>query len=142
MSNIKSVPEATERALLEAKMRLLAQLKLSNVSNEDAAKQLGITIYQVRKLEERDEFRDVIKELTEDMVKVAAQQWKGSVSKLIPKALSTLEKGLDQGKLDAVKIILTSIGLDKVEQTASGGTLQVILPDYNKGRDINVEVKE
>lgn len=141
MGDSQSVPRDVLQTISDSQLKILAQLKLTGIKNEDAAKQLGLTVYQIRKMEEKEEFKDLIRELSEQMVKEAVNTWKGSVSKLIPKALAALEKNLDLGKIEAVKVVMSSIGLDKVENQNSGGTLQVILPDYTKvEKKVDVEI--
>lgn len=131
-NNSHATPREVLQTVAESQLKILAQLKLTNVSNEEAAKQLNMTNHQVRKLQEKPEFQDEIRAIADDMVKTSALIWKGAMGKLIPKALSVLESNLNKDKLEAVKIILTSIGLDKVESTASSGTVQVILPNFAK----------
>ena len=132
MGNSHATPREVLQAVTDGQLKILAQLKLTNVPNEEAAKQLNMTVYQVRKVQEKPEFQDAIRNLSDEMVRTSALIWKGAMGKLIPKALSVLESNLEKDKLEAVKIILTSIGLDKVEANTSSGTVQVILPAFPK----------
>jgi hypothetical protein len=136
----RDTPRHVQVAITEAQIKIIAQLKLSGIKNEEVAKQLGLTVYQVRKVEEREEFKFAIKDLADDMVRTAASMWKGAMGKLIPKALAALEKGLDAGKIDAVKVVLTTLGLDKMENTPNTGTLQIVLPDYQSKKETVIDV--
>lgn len=132
MANSNGIPREVQEVLAESHLKILAQLTLTGVNNKEASTKLGISEYAVRKIQETEEFKAELRSLSDEMVRVASSTWKGAMGRLIPKALVALEKGLEAGKIDAVKVVMTSIGLDKVDNAPQSGTLQVILPDYNK----------
>lgn len=137
--NNYSVPEAVGQVINESQSEILASLKLTGVTNEEAAKQMGITLYKVRKLQENEEFKKHLSNVAESMVRTASNTWKGMMEDLIPLAHKALIQALKKGDLKGVEIVLKTLGIDKQTQAASGGTLQVILPDYKKETVINVK---
>lgn len=139
MSESYSVPQDVKEVLQESHTQILARLKLANVSNEDAAKQLGVTVHRVRKLMEMEEFKSVLRDETDKLTKEAVTTWKGQVSKLIGKSLSVLEKNLDKGNLEAVKLVLRSIGADEVKEESGNTAINVILPNFKQERVIEVD---
>lgn len=137
-----STPKEVEALVKESKTKILASLTLSGIKNEDAAKQLNISVYAVRKIQESDAFKSELRSLTDDMVKTAATTWKGSMNRLIPKALAALEKGLEAGKLDAVKLVMTTLAVDKHETgQTQDAVVQVVLPNYQPKDEKNVDIE-
>lgn len=142
VSNAHSTPRSANEVLDTAKVRLLAQLKITNLSNEEAAKHLGISIHQVHKLEKTEDFKVAVREITEEMMKTAAMHWKGAMGKLIPKAIKVLEKCLDEGDLEAVKVVIKGFGMDQMETAQANNSLTVVLPDFSRvEKHVDVEVK-
>lgn len=142
MGDNYGVPQDVEVVIKESQSEILANLKLTGISNEDCAKQLGVSLYRVRKIQEQEDFKKHLREASDHLVTQAANTWKGMMNDLIPLAHKTLVTALKRGDLKGVEIVIKTLGIEKqVQQTGSGGNLQIILPDYKQEKSIDVEVK-
>jgi hypothetical protein len=135
------IPKDVTEVVNESQSVILARLTLSGVSNEAAAKQLGVSKYQIRKLQKSEDFKKHLKDASEDLVSLASNTWKGMMQELIPLAYEALKKALDKGDLKGVELMIKTLGIDKQVAAPQSGNLQIILPDYKTEKLVNVEVK-
>lgn len=119
-------------AIHDAQVSSVVSLKLNNVTVKEIAKQLHLTQYAVTKIIDSEEFRLQLRELSDRVVDTAANTWKATISELVGEAKRVLKEKLAENDLEAVKIVVRSLGVEKQEQQIQQGNIQVILPDYTK----------
>lgn len=133
----------TQALVEQTRHDTIAAMLISGKSVSAIAEELGITRSAVNKITKTPEFKAHLQDISESMVSTAVNSWKSSMSHMIGKAMAVVERKLDEGELEAVKIILRSLGMDNKQETSSTGTLQIILPEYQKSaKEIKAEVKE
>lgn len=119
-----------EPLILEAQTKQIVTLRLANVSIKDIATQMKMTQYAVRKAIDTEEFRLQLREISDKLVDTAANTWKAGISDLIGEAHRVLRQKLQDNDLEAVKVIVRSLGVEKQESVVQQGNIQVIMPDY------------
>lgn len=140
MSNNEEIKEALE--LVEDVLhKRIAALLVSGCSVNAIAKELGINRNRVAKAMQTEEFKAYLKELSEQSVELALNTWRASMQKLIPEAIDVIRVGLKRNNLEAVKIVMKSIGAEKQQEQVQSGSVTVVLPDLTQPKDIEVEVK-
>lgn len=142
MGKSTGTPKEVTETIEESKSKLIATLAFSGLTTTEIAAKVDMSEYRVSRLMKEPEFKALLKASAEDMIADSANIWKGAMWKLIPKALKVIEKALDEGELEAVKLVMKSVGVEKTEVAPSGGTLQVILPDYKSEKVVTHEIKE
>lgn len=115
----------------EANISRIAPLRLANVGINKIAEQLKLTKHYVTKIVNSSEFSAKLREISDDMTSQAANSWKASISNLVPEAVGVLKQALEKGDLEAVKLIVRSLGVEKSEPAVSQGNITVVLPDFN-----------
>lgn len=130
----------------EANISRIAPLRLANIGINKIAEQLKLTKHYVTKIVNSSEFSTKLREISDDMTSQAANSWKASISNLVPQAVDVLKQALEKGDLEAVKLIVRSLGVEKQETQVQQGNIQVILPDFsnsnNNLKDIDIEVTD
>lgn len=126
--------------LNELKDAQLASLLISGLTVRAAAKQMQLSERQAFRLMETDEFKAVLRESADKLLSTAASTWKGAMSQRMTKALAVLDAKLDANDLEAVKLIVRTLGVEKVSEAPVQGNIQIVLPDYNKPKTIDIEV--
>lgn len=130
----------------EANISRIAPLRLANIGINKIAEQLKLTKHYVTKIVNSSEFSAKLREISDDMTSQAANSWKASISNLVPQAVDVLKQALKKGDLEAVKLIVRSLGVEKQETQVQQGNIQVILPDFsnsnNNLKDIDIEVTD
>lgn len=140
MSNNEEIKEALE--LVEDVLhKRIAALLVSGCSVNAIAKELGVNRNRVAKAMQTEEFKAYLKELSEQSVELALNTWRASMQKLIPEAIDVIRVGLKRNNLEAVKIVMKSIGAEKQQEQVQSGSVTVVLPDLTQPKDIEVEVK-
>lgn len=124
----------------EANISRIAPLRLANVGINKIAEQLKLTKHYVTKIVNSSEFSAKLREISDDMTSQAANSWKASISNLVPEAVGVLKQALEKGDLEAVKLIVRSLGVEKQETQVSQGNITVVLPDFNDSKQVTSEV--
>lgn len=132
----------SDELLNEVLTKQVVTLKLNNVSTKDIANQLKTTQYSIKKIIDSEEFRLHLRELSDRLVDTAANTWKASISELVVEAKRVLKDKLAENDLEAVKIVVRSLGVEKQESVVQQGNIQVILPDYTQAKTITVEPED
>ncbi len=140
MPHSLGIPKEVAEVVNESQSQVLARLTLTGVSNADAATQLGISMFKVRKLQKTEEFKNHLKEAAEDMMGVATNTWRGLMADLIPLAYKALTKALQEGDLKGVEIMMKTMGIDKQVPQTGTGNIQIVLPNYNTEKTVKSEV--
>ncbi len=124
----------------ETQIQQVAHMLMAGNIVRDIAAATGLSTQQVNKMTAKDDFKAYLREYSEKMVATAANTWKGAMMERIPIALKALDKSLKAGDLEAVKIMMRTLGVDKLpEQSQQAQSLQIILPDYNNTKVVEVE---
>lgn len=132
--NSQVIPEDALEEVENSKAKVVASLLMTGSSINAIVSHMKINRYQVGKLMKTEEFRTQLATMSEQMVSVAANTWKGMMQDLVPLAHKALKSALEKGDLKGVEIIIKSLGIDKQVPQVQQGTLQVILPDYAQGK--------
>jgi hypothetical protein len=88
------------------------------------------------------EFRDVLSDVGDAALKPAIAKAKNGADGLVDKALKVLEDALDEGDIDAAKVVFKLIGLENQEERASDTHLTVVMPGAQTENVISVKPKE
>jgi hypothetical protein len=121
-------PEVTE-ILETALYKQVAQLLIAGRSVKGISMELKISNNKVRAVLATEDLKNYLKEQTEHMVSSAANTWRSAMQARIPAALKALDKLIKKGDAEGIKILLRSLGVDKVQdQVQQAQNIQVILP--------------
>lgn len=126
-------------AMDDSQAKIVASYMLQGHTILEIAEKTGLTKHRVEKLYKSDELKKHLSTISDQLVSVAASTWKGALMERIPKALAVIDKKLNEGDLEAVKIIVKSLGIDKQENPDRGGSLTVVLPEFKREKDIDAE---
>lgn len=133
--------ESTHELVIETQEKMIATMAISGMGIQTIAKELKLTRYNVKKTMDKDSFRSLLREIADKMVANAANVWKAAMEDRISEALRVLDKKLKDNDLEAVKIIIKSVGIDKQETAQQSSNLTVVLPDF-KQKEVQAEVIE
>lgn len=131
MSYTSADPE-TQALVEQTRHDTIAAMLISGRSVSSIAEELKLSRSAVNKITKTPEFKAHLQDISDSMVSTAVNAWKSAMSGLISKSMAVVERKLDEGDLDAVKVVMKSIGMDKQVETQQQGTLQIVLPDYNR----------
>lgn len=123
-----------------ANIARIVPLRLSNVGITKISKELKLTQHYVSKIVDSDEFKLKLRETADEMSVQAINTWKVSISNLVPKAVEVLKTALDKDDLEAVKLVVRSLGIEKQETQVQQGNITVVMPDYSK--QVEAEVSD
>lgn len=115
-----------------ANIARIAPLRLSNVGIIKIATELKLTKHYVTRILDTAEFRAKIREISDEMTSQAVNTWKASISALVPEAIGVLKNSLAEGDLEAVKLVVRSLGIEKQETQVQQGNITVVLPDFSE----------
>lgn len=125
----------------ESLYRLIATQLITGVSKTEIAKSLNTNVQRVNVLLKNSDFKSVMTEITDDLLGTAVASWKGAMSERIEQSLKVIDFHLKTNNIEAVKIVLKSLGLDNQAPTvAAQGSLTVVLPNYETGKTVKAEV--
>lgn len=130
----------TRELLAEVRHQHIATLLVAGLTVKQIAEDVKLSQKQVGQIIGTEEFRLVLREYADKLVGAAANTWKAAMNTRIAKALKVLDNRLEKDDLEAVKLVMKSIGVEKMSETQQSGTLQIVMPDLNKSTII--EVKE
>jgi hypothetical protein len=119
-------PEIIIDAVLTKKAALLVLAGKDSILG--LSKELGLSRWATKKLVDSQEFKAHLTNLSEAELLPLVQEMRQSIGKLGKKALQVLENHLDDNNLEAVKLVLKTMGLMENEVKQADTTLNVILP--------------
>lgn len=125
-----------------ANIARIAPLRLANIGINKIAKELKLSNHYVTRILDTSEFRTKLRDIADEATSLATNSWKNSVANLVPEAVNVLKQALEKGDLEAVKLIVRSLGIEKQETAVQQGNITVVLPDYSETKQIDIEVKE
>lgn len=121
---MSSMPDVVKATILER----IAVLSLSGTPKTQIGKELGLSPRQVTTLMEQDEFQAVVQNLGESLSNEAKNKLRKGLARLVDKSLKVLETSLDEGELEAVKVVFRGLGFDRPDDTHAGTSITVNLP--------------
>lgn len=126
--------------------QIASMLLLENKSQRAIAQELGIGETTVRRLMQKPEFKELMKELGDRAVEAAKAEMRGIARKLAPKAQTALESLLDddsvRGKAEGLKYYFQLIGANDHEQDTGGGNITIQLPGIRQETVVPTEGRE
>jgi hypothetical protein len=134
--------DTESKALVEeAFHKQIASLMISGLKPSEIAKQLNTTTYKISRVLKTDEFKDHLKEVTEVLVATAANTWKSAMQERISDSIKVIDHHLKNNNLEAVKLVMKSVGIEKTEQQIQSGALTIVLPGQSAEKEVISEVE-
>lgn len=130
----------TREILNEVRDRQLASLLVSGLSVSAAAKEIKLSAAQAHRIMETEEFRAALREISDKLLANSANTWKAAISQLVTKSIEVLKNKLDQNDLEAVKLVVRSLGVEKQAEAPMQGNISIILPDYSQPKHVDIDV--
>ena len=133
----KNINHINETVVDESLTRQVATIALTGASVSEIAKQLAITPAAVRKIQNSDRFKDLVKETSEESLAPALAEAKAKLAKIAGKGVRVLEKAMDNyleagtGGRDAIQAAMTAlkaVGLHEETEKQQDTQINVILP--------------
>jgi len=110
-------------------IRQTAMLKSVGRSAMEIAQELNISQSSVLRLLKRDDTKALIKSMETTAIQSAISVLKVELSRLLQKAVQVIERKLDEGDLDAVRVLFKGVGVESQEATKdSSQQITVIMP--------------
>lgn len=109
--------------------RQVAAIAIINPNVTDIAKQLNISKELVRRVMDSRQFREILIDIGDSSLGPAIAKVRSQTAKLVNKALKVIEDKLDEGDLDAAKVVLKVLGVDNQEEKHQDTNLTVVLPN-------------
>lgn len=106
----------------------IATLTVIGKGPYEIAKQLNVDARRVKRIQEKPECKEAIKEITNSAITNAKNVVKSEVSKMVPALLETLKKHLEEHNLNAVPHALKILGITEDEKGPASTKIQVIIP--------------
>lgn len=126
-------PNGIPKELKEFYAIRVGELFIKNRSRNEIAKLLGISVRQVDNLLKSNHFKDFLADAM-DKAKIQASSFlKTQMASLAPKAVAALEKALEKGSVEGVKVVMKSLGALEDDDQNQTAPITVVFP---KGNDI------
>lgn len=135
---IDPISDESSQLINESNARLVAIYKSQQMSNKAIADTMSMSQHAVAKIINSEEFRTELRTITDEAVDLAANTWKRSISELVIEAKRVLIARLKADDLEAVKLIVRSLGVEKNEQQIQQGNITVVLPNLDEPKTIEV----
>lgn len=119
--------------------RLIAAEKGAGATVPQLMETHKLNRYTVNRILDMPESRAIIEEADGQLYKAAIALLRSAIYPLIPKAVKALERGLEKGDIKAVHEFFEVLGVNQTQKdggSKQGQVLQVILPDYNKPKEV------
>lgn len=120
--------------------RQIAAIAIINPNISDISRQLNISRDLVRRVMDSAKFRDILTAVGDSSLAPAIAKVRAQTSKLVDKALKVIEDKLDEGDLDAAKVVFKIIGVDQQEDKPQDTNLTVVLPGASTTSENIIEV--
>lgn len=111
----------SELELTDAKIKQIAALAVSGRSNRAISTELKITEYAVAKIKKSEQFKNLLKEMTESIISDAQAELKHEIAKRSKQIIDALDEELagGRGRMEAIKTALKVLSvLDPKENNA------------------------
>ena len=128
MPNIKQVQELERDTLL----KLIASKEILQLPVVQIMEELKLNKHEFYRLKKSPEYKAVLREISDEATGNAVSVWKSSMTGLIHEAHRALREQLADNNLEAVKIVLKSIGMDAQEKAQGDTSITVVLPQLEK----------
>lgn len=133
----------TKEVEVSSLIKMVAAQRILHTPIDTIITELKLTKYRINKLMATKEYKEVLKEMSDEATSHAVSVWKASVSDLVSESHRVIKEKLKQNDLKAVEIVLKSIGVEATENVTAPTSIQVILPpglgDTARPVDIIVE---
>lgn len=120
----------------------IAGLALMGNSQVQISKQLGIKRHKVRELMTSEEFKETMLGVAKQSLDMAVSAFKSKMNALEPLAYSALRDGLADGKLEAVKLWGTYVGIGAEDDNKTQSPLTIVMPGANAPEAPAIQVVE
>ncbi len=125
-----------------AVMKQVASLAAAGTSQNQIAEQLGLNKHQVKKILSTPACKKLITEVGDTAMSTAISVIKNRTAGLVDKALKALECSLDEGELEAVKLVFKTVGvLDAVDKPQGETNITIVAPGAAIKHDTPVEAE-
>lgn len=140
MSEIKKgvpLPQEVE----EVRVKQIASLIMGGeMSQRQIAKELNLSESTVRRMMQKESFKEIITSLGDEAVSIAKSEMRSVARKLAPKAQLALEALLDsdsdRGKAEGLKYFFQLVGVNEHEQDSGVGNITITLPGQRQEKVI------
>lgn len=109
-------------------MRQIVMRRIVHTPVDEIAKEFQVSRATLYRVFATEEYRNVLKELSDQSSGAAVLAWRASMADLIKEAHRALKEKLKDNDLKAVEIVLKSIGVDSVEPSTQNSSITVVLP--------------
>lgn len=123
----------------ELAIRKIASLADTGLQPKDIAAKLKLTVHQVKRLQASDEYKALMIEVGDKYLAEAKTKWSQGMARMLDKCLRVIERNLDEGNLEAVKIAIKSLGISEAEKSTGDSTINIVLPTGVGDKVIEVE---
>lgn len=135
MSDIKDI-QLLER---EALLRLIASKEIMHLPVASIMEDLKLNKHEFYKIRKSSEYKEVLRDISDEATSSAISIWKASMTSLVHEAHRALREQLANNNLEAIKIVLKSIGMDAQEKVTGDTSITVVLPELKQEKIIEVE---
>lgn len=127
----------------ESLHKLIATKRVLHTPIDVITSELKISKKKLYNILATDEYKAVLKQIAEEATSHAVMVWRASMEGLITESHRVLRARLKEDDLEAVKVVLKSIGVDQQAPQQQATSLTVVLPDMNQEKKSDViEVKD
>ena len=128
---------------IEVLTKQVAAALIGGATQAEAAKQLAIPVSTVKRIAATPEFKELLAKVGDEELAPVLAATKTKLAKLANTAIRVVEYHLKENNLEAAKMVLKAIGLEKPEeQRASDTTLTVVLPGSPEAAAIEVKSEQ
>lgn len=125
---------------VEILTKQVAAALIGGATQSEAAKQLAIPLSTVRRIAATPEFKELLAKVGDEELAPVLAATKTKLARLANTAIKVVEYHLKENNLEAAKLILKAIGLEKPEEQRVGDTtLTVVLPGASETNVIEVD---
>jgi hypothetical protein len=131
----------------EVRIKQIASLIMGGeLSQRQIAKELNLSESTVRRMMQKDSFKETLAALGDEAVAIAKSEMRSVARRLAPKAQRALEELLDadsdRGKAEGLKYFFQLVGVNEHEQNDGGGNITINLPGQRTETVIETTGKE
>lgn len=110
---------------------------VAGCSVHEIARDQNMNRTTVRKIMASHRFRELLEKTSESTLKSAVAQARSGMARLVTESLRVIENKLKEDSLEAVKIVMKGLGVEKEEGAVQDTNLTVILPG---AKETSIEV--
>lgn len=128
MSDYQAVSEKSKEIIDEARVKQVAALVIAGISHNQISKDMGISRYFVNKIVNSTMFQQYVSKESEDALASAKSTIKAALTQRVPALIAAIDKHLEEGNLEAVKIAFRALGMEQGESNTAASNITVVLP--------------